>query len=75
MSSEQLRALEERFHFDFYVYDEPLAPVFAHATLSKKSLPLSHPTANSATDCVTSRPTGGAGDRSSGFAMALLHFV
>ena len=47
MSAEQLRALEERFRFDFYVYDEPLAPVFTHATLSKKSLPLSHPTANS----------------------------
>jgi acyl-CoA synthetase (AMP-forming)/AMP-acid ligase II len=47
MSADQLLALEERLRFDFYVYDEPLAPVFADPGLSKKSLPSYHPTANS----------------------------
>lgn len=44
MSHDQLRALEERWRFDFYVYDEPLAPVFADPKLGKKSLPSYHAT-------------------------------
>lgn len=47
MSGDQLLALEERLRFDFYVYDEPLAAVFASAPLSKKSLPSYHPTGDS----------------------------
>jgi acyl-CoA synthetase (AMP-forming)/AMP-acid ligase II len=44
MSAAQLLALEERLGFDFYMYDEPLAAVFADPPLSKKSLPSYHPT-------------------------------
>src|SRR5262249_9685099 len=44
MSADQLLALEERLRFDFYVYDEPLARVFASPPLRKKSLPSYHPT-------------------------------
>src|SRR5262249_43916670 len=44
MSADQLLALEERLRFDFYVYDEPLAPVLASPPLRKKSLPSYHPT-------------------------------
>jgi acyl-CoA synthetase (AMP-forming)/AMP-acid ligase II len=44
MSADQLLALEERLRFDFYVYDEPLAPVFTGPPLRKKSLPAYHPT-------------------------------
>lgn len=47
MSADQLLALEERLRFDFYVYDEPHAVVFANPLLSKKSLPSYHPTGNS----------------------------
>ncbi len=44
MSADQLLALEERLRFDFYVYDDPVAAVFANPSLSKKSLPSYHPT-------------------------------
>jgi len=44
MTADQLRALEERLRFDFYVYDDPLAAVFADPALGKKSLPSYHPT-------------------------------
>jgi acyl-CoA synthetase (AMP-forming)/AMP-acid ligase II len=44
MSADQLLALEERSRFDFYVYDEGLAPVFASPSLNRKSLPAYHPT-------------------------------
>src|SRR5262249_35708175 len=47
MSADQLLALEESLHFDFYVYDEPLASVFVTPALSKKSLPAYHPTGDS----------------------------
>jgi acyl-CoA synthetase (AMP-forming)/AMP-acid ligase II len=47
VSADQLMTLEQRLRFDFYVYDEPLAAVFAHASLSQKSLPSYHPTDNS----------------------------
>jgi acyl-CoA synthetase (AMP-forming)/AMP-acid ligase II len=38
----QLLALEERFRFDFYVYDDPLATAFTDPALSKKALPSYH---------------------------------
>jgi acyl-CoA synthetase (AMP-forming)/AMP-acid ligase II len=44
MTADQLRALEERLRFDFYVYDDTLAAVFSDPALSKKSLPSYHPT-------------------------------
>jgi fatty-acyl-CoA synthase len=47
MSTEQLLALEKSRNFDFYVYDEPLAPVFETPLLSHKALPAYHPTNNS----------------------------
>lgn len=47
MSAEQILALEERFRFDFYVYDEQLVHVFANPSLRHKALPAYHPTANS----------------------------
>lgn len=43
MTAEQLRALEDRHHFDFYVFDEPLAVAFSDPALQKKSLPSRHP--------------------------------
>jgi acyl-CoA synthetase (AMP-forming)/AMP-acid ligase II len=55
MSADQLLALEERVRFDFYVYDESLAPVFANPSLAMKSLPAYHPTASSI-DRLASRP-------------------
>jgi acyl-CoA synthetase (AMP-forming)/AMP-acid ligase II len=47
MRAGQLLALEERHRFDFYVYDDALASVFAEAPLSQKALPSYHPTAPS----------------------------
>jgi acyl-CoA synthetase (AMP-forming)/AMP-acid ligase II len=47
MSAEQIMALEDRVRFDFYVYDEPLALVFAQEPLRKKAVPAYHPTAAS----------------------------
>jgi acyl-CoA synthetase (AMP-forming)/AMP-acid ligase II len=47
MSADQLRSLEEHFRFDFYVYDEPLAAVFAATPLRAKSLPSYHPSESS----------------------------
>jgi acyl-CoA synthetase (AMP-forming)/AMP-acid ligase II len=44
IGADQLRALEERLRFDFYVYDGPLAPTFADPGLSRKSLPSYHAT-------------------------------
>jgi acyl-CoA synthetase (AMP-forming)/AMP-acid ligase II len=55
MSPAQLLALEERSRFDFYVYDDPLAAVFADPSLRSKSLPLYHPTEPSI-DRLASRP-------------------
>jgi fatty-acyl-CoA synthase len=43
MSADQLLALEESRHFDFYIYDEQLTPVFANPGLNHKSLPAYHP--------------------------------
>jgi acyl-CoA synthetase (AMP-forming)/AMP-acid ligase II len=40
-------ALEKRLGFDFYVYDEQLAPVFANATLKHKAIPAYHATDSS----------------------------
>jgi acyl-CoA synthetase (AMP-forming)/AMP-acid ligase II len=47
MSADQLLALEDRLHFDFFVYDEQIGQVFANSLLSKKALPAYHPTDNS----------------------------
>jgi acyl-CoA synthetase (AMP-forming)/AMP-acid ligase II len=47
MSGDQLRALDERFHFDFYVHDEELAPVFSGSPLGKKALPSYDPDGDS----------------------------
>ncbi len=44
MSPEQLRALEERLQFDFFIYDAPLASAFVDLPLRQKSLPAYHPT-------------------------------
>jgi acyl-CoA synthetase (AMP-forming)/AMP-acid ligase II len=55
MSADQLRALEERWHFDFYVHDETQAAVFAEPLLSDKSLPSDHPIGTSI-DRLASRP-------------------
>jgi acyl-CoA synthetase (AMP-forming)/AMP-acid ligase II len=44
MTADQLRALEERLRFDFYVYDDPAAAVFSDPGLRKKSLPSYHAT-------------------------------
>lgn len=44
MRADQLRALEDRLRFDFYVYDDPLAAAFADPPLREKSLPSYHPT-------------------------------
>ena len=55
MTADQLMSLENRFRFDFYVYDEPLAAAFSNSSLSAKSLPAYHPTAPSI-DRLVSRP-------------------
>jgi acyl-CoA synthetase (AMP-forming)/AMP-acid ligase II len=55
MSHDQLHALEESRRFDFYVYDEPLAPVFREPALSRKSLPSYHPT-DASLDRLATRP-------------------
>jgi fatty-acyl-CoA synthase len=47
MSADQLLALQERLNFDFFVYDEHLAEVFANPSLCRQSLPAYHPAANS----------------------------
>ncbi len=47
MSAEQLLSLEERLQFDFFIYDEQLAPVFSNQLLIHKSLPAYHPSENS----------------------------
>jgi fatty-acyl-CoA synthase len=47
MSSDQMLTLAERHQFDFYIYDEQLAPVFTNSSLSSKSLPAYHLTDNS----------------------------
>jgi acyl-CoA synthetase (AMP-forming)/AMP-acid ligase II len=47
MSGGQILALEERARFDFYVYDEQLAPVFADPPLRMKALASYHPTESS----------------------------
>jgi acyl-CoA synthetase (AMP-forming)/AMP-acid ligase II len=55
MSANQLLALEDRLRFDFYVYDDPLAAVFATPPLNGKSLPSYHPT-DISIDRLASRP-------------------
>jgi acyl-CoA synthetase (AMP-forming)/AMP-acid ligase II len=55
MSHDQLRALEESKRFDFYVHDEPLAPVFSEPALRSKSLPSYHPT-DASIDRLATRP-------------------
>src|SRR5262249_41787180 len=55
MSHDQLRALEESRRFDFYVYDEPLAPAFSEPALSRKALPSYHPT-DASIDRLATRP-------------------
>ncbi len=47
LSAEQMLALAENHQFDFYVYDEQIAHVFAHPLLSHKSLPAYHAIDNS----------------------------
>jgi fatty-acyl-CoA synthase len=47
MSADQMLALAQRLQFDFYVYDEQLADVFADSLLSEKSVPAYHPTDDS----------------------------
>jgi acyl-CoA synthetase (AMP-forming)/AMP-acid ligase II len=47
ISADQMIALEEQLRFDFYVYDEPLAPVFANPLLRNKAVPSYHPTDDS----------------------------
>jgi acyl-CoA synthetase (AMP-forming)/AMP-acid ligase II len=42
MSHDQLRALEESRRFDFYIYDEPLAPVLTEPAFGGRSLPSYH---------------------------------
>ncbi len=42
MSSDQIVALQDRFQFDFFVYDQPLATIFVEGALSKISLPAYH---------------------------------
>lgn len=55
MSADQLRALEDRQRFDFYVYDEPLAAAFADPALRRKSLPAYHDT-EASVDRLASQP-------------------
>jgi acyl-CoA synthetase (AMP-forming)/AMP-acid ligase II len=55
MRTGQLLALEERLHFDFYVYDDPLALAFAEPPLRDKSLPAYHPSGPSV-EQLASRP-------------------
>jgi acyl-CoA synthetase (AMP-forming)/AMP-acid ligase II len=55
MSADQILALEDRLHFDFYVYDEQIAHVFASSPLGNKSVPAYHPTENSI-NRMSSRP-------------------
>jgi acyl-CoA synthetase (AMP-forming)/AMP-acid ligase II len=55
MRADQLRTLEDRLRFDFYVYDDPLAAAFADPALLRKSLPSYHPTRPSV-DRLASRP-------------------
>jgi acyl-CoA synthetase (AMP-forming)/AMP-acid ligase II len=47
MSADQIRSLEERLRFDFYVYDEQLAPAFASEPLRSKAVPAYHASDNS----------------------------
>jgi acyl-CoA synthetase (AMP-forming)/AMP-acid ligase II len=47
MSGDQVLALEERVRFDFFIYDEELAPVVAASPLGEKALPAYHPTDSS----------------------------
>jgi acyl-CoA synthetase (AMP-forming)/AMP-acid ligase II len=44
MSADQMLALEERLHFDFYVHDEQLSALFQQQSLHNKALPAYHPT-------------------------------
>jgi acyl-CoA synthetase (AMP-forming)/AMP-acid ligase II len=55
MSADQLLALEERLRFGFYVYDDPLAAVFAGPPLRGKSLP-SYDSSGPSIDRLASRP-------------------
>jgi len=55
MSADQFRTLQERLRFDFCVYDESLAAVFADPSLIKSSLPSYHPTSASI-DRLASQP-------------------
>jgi len=55
MSHDQLRALEESRRFDFYIYDEPLAPVFSEPAFGRKSLPSYHST-DASIDRLATRP-------------------
>lgn len=44
MSAEQILALIERLQFDFFVYDEQLAPIVENSSLKNKALPTYHKT-------------------------------
>jgi fatty-acyl-CoA synthase len=55
MSPEQMLALAESHQFDFYIYDEQIAHIFANPLFSQKSLPAYHLTDDSI-DRISSHP-------------------
>lgn len=56
MSASQLWALEERYHFDLFIYDQQIAHYFETAPLQKKSLPAYHPVAPCLARCLANTP-------------------
>jgi fatty-acyl-CoA synthase len=55
MSPEQILALAATHQFDFYIYDEQIAHIFANPLFDRKSLPAYHPTEFSI-DLICSHP-------------------
>jgi fatty-acyl-CoA synthase len=55
MSPEQILALAATHQFDFYIYDEQIAHIFANPLFHRKSLPAYHPTEDSI-DLISSHP-------------------
>jgi acyl-CoA synthetase (AMP-forming)/AMP-acid ligase II len=56
MSADQVRALHERFRFDFHVHDEPPAHLFDSSPRKTTALPAYHPTAPCIDRMALSRP-------------------
>ncbi|MDA1230061.1 MAG: AMP-binding protein [Planctomycetota bacterium] len=60
MSADQIAAIDKRMWFDFYLYDEQLAPVFTEPAMKMRSLPAYHPSDESIDRISMSPPREGA---------------